>query len=649
MQEVRRIKKHKNICLITVAPEASHPQMIARGFFTQCEKYGYNAVQFASMINLSFHYTRYKNGEENIYQLVNFGLFDGVVLDTVGLTGDENHELVEDICQRIKGQTTAPVICTGIALDDFDTVDNSNEQQIRQICRHAIEVHGCRKLCILTGFKGNHESEQRLSIILDEAERHGLTVDDEHIIYGDFWYTSGVKLAHDILDGRISKPDALIAVSDHMALGFIEEYTKLGGKVPEDICVVSFDATPEGMLDEVSLTSIESNYAKCAADAVDRIRSIIEPGEEIIPYEPDIWSMLHLGMSCGCPPDIHRTMDSLRHSIYFTARNYNADLFKDNIDIGLLMENYIPEQLTGAKDPEQCLELIHNMTYILSPFEKFFLCLCDDWLDTSADLVKGYPEKMRMALIRSNIDDSDFSSSRESYLFDTSLMLPQLFGESEEPSAFYFSAVHFSNDTLGYAVLQRKLSDYRQFNLVYRNWLRFVNTSLEMARSKNRFMMLSISDKMTGLLNRRGMYEQIDRLVSELNDETELFACVIDMDGLKYINDTFGHSSGDFGIRTVGKAALSITGPCDVCARAGGDEFYIAGIRKKGTFDTETVINAFCDRLKKLSDESGKPFMISASIGCAVSIGTDVDFEMLLTEADGNMYKYKMMRKRQRN
>ena len=640
--------KRKRICLITVSPETSHPQRICRGAFAQCEKYGYDIAQFASMINLDFYFKDFSQAERNIYELIDFSRFDGVILDTISLMSDINMDLARSLYRKVKEQTDIPVICIGIPLEEFETIENSNEEQIREICRHVIEVHGCKDICVLTGPKDNHEAEQRLEILLDEIERHGLSVSDEHRIYGDFWYTSGTNLARDVFNGKISKPDALIAVSDHMALGFIEEYTKLGGKVPEDICVVSFDATPEGMLDDISVTSIESNFAQCAADAVDTIRQVIEPDAEIMPYSSDASSMLRIGMSCGCTPDIRKTLHTIKSSLYFLSRNYNNVVFNDNIDIGLLMETYIPEQLTAATSPENCIELIERMAYIASPFMNFYLCLRDDWLDSSADIIEGYPDKMRMTLIRSNIGDEEFSSPEKSYLFDTSLMLPQMFEERDEPCAFYFSAIHFSDKTLGYAVLQRKLSDYMKFNLVYRNWLRFVNTSLEMARTKNRFVMLSIHDKLTGLLNRRGMYEQIGTLLERLGEDDELIACVIDMDGLKYINDTFGHSDGDYGIKLVGEAALAVTEKDDVCARAGGDEFYVAGIRKKGCFDPDKATEEFCEKLNELSKNDDKPFIVTASIGFASGSGKDTDIEMLLSEADENMYRYKMARKRQR-
>ena len=639
--------KRKTICFVTVAPDSIHSQRISRGIFTQCEKYGYNIALFASMINPEFYYKDYAHGECNIYELPSFDGFDGVILDTVSLMYSNNFDLVDGLYKKIK-QTGTPAVSISVPYKDMPAIQNSNELMLRELCRHAIEVHGCKEICLLTGQKDNYEAQQRLATFIDEIEKHGLTVKEEHRIYGNFWYESGNQLARDIIDGRISKPDAVIAASDHMELGFIEEYTKLGGKVPEDICVLGFEGTVEAALDEITLTTIESNFARCAADAVDYIRSIIEPGAEIKPFERSLDKMMHTGDSCGCHADVKHTMKTLHSLIYYTGRNYTEDVFNDNIDIGLLMETYIPEQLAAAETPEECIDSISKATYIIMPFERFFLCLRDDWLNSDSDITDGYPDKMRRMILRSNIDGNNYSKISESVLFDTHDMLPQMYDEFDVPYAYYFAAVHFSDKTLGYAVLQRKLSDYSKYNLVYRNWLRFVNTALEMTRTKNRFMLLSIHDKMTGLLNRRGMYEQLDELTKKLDDSSELIAVVIDMDGLKYINDTFGHTEGDYGIKLVGEAALAVTEQGDICARAGGDEFYIAGIRPKGSFNSSKMTEFFCDKLSELGKAHDKPFLVSASIGCAVGSGDDIDFETILAEADENMYRFKIMRKRQR-
>ena len=199
-------------------------------------------------------------------------------------------------------------------------------------------------------------------------------------------------------------------------------------------------------------------------------------------------------------------------------------------------------------------------------------------------------------------------------------------------------------------MLQRKLSDYPKFNLVYRNWIRFVNNALEMARTKNRFVMLSVRDNMTGLYNRRGMYKMLDTLTKGFSEKTDLLVSVVDMDGLKYINDTFGHNAGDAGIKTVSDAVLAVSQSGDVCARTGGDEFCIISRANASSADITAFADSFCQKLLSLSKKTGKPFPISASIGCAAgTVGCIDDFEALLSLADENMYRFKIMRKKHRS
>jgi len=645
--------KRKTICLVSSQLTTDHGKRISRGIAAQCEKYGYDLAVFSSMVNFDLYYQSYARGEINIYDLINFSLFDGVILDTVNLMSSDLTEVMDMLCQKIGREADAPVVCIGIPYKDLDFIGNSNDEQLREICRHAARVHGCRDICILTGPKDNHEAEERLEIMLDELHKQGLEVSDEHRIYGDFWYTSGIKLAQDIISGAVGKPDAVIAASDHMALGFIDEYTKQGRRVPEDMVVLGFEATNDAMLADIPLTSIESNFAKCAADAVDHIRRIIEPDMSILPYETNNSTMMHFGKSCGCTPDMEDMVQAIRTSLYHIVRYYSQDVFEDNVDIGLLLENFIPEQLTASDTPDECIENIYKSTYAISPFLNFYLCLSPDWLDPNKDIILGHPDKTDMVILRSNTGRNDRYRPEEKITFDTSVMLPQLFEQTDEPSAYYFSAAHFSDKTLGYAVLQRRYCDSSKFNIVYRNWLRFVNNALEMSRARNRFFVLSVYDKMTGLYNRRGLYSEYDKLVSGISGEKEIFVSTIDMDGLKYINDTFGHSAGDEGIICIADAVRAIAAEKDIMCRAGGDEFIILGLRECGSFDRERHINEFCSVLEKLSGSSGRHYPITASIGCAVGRINDTEdpkalLEDLLEESDEQMYRYKSNRRRRR-
>ena len=644
------MKPRKNIALLTALPESAHGKRIITGISRQCEKYGYNLCVFGAMIYLRVQWENYKNGEANIFELANFNNLDGVILDTAMLIGDQSGETIRSICERLKENPGIPAVALELPIEGLPTIENHNENILREMCRHVIEFHGKKKICILTGPKENAAASSRLEVFLDEIGKHGLTVAPEHIIYGDFWYNSGHKLADDFVSGAVEMPEAVICSSDHMALGLIDKLTKNGVKIPDDLIVIGFDSTDEGASGKVSLSSYDANDACSAANAVDYIRRIIEPEAEILPYEEAAPSqMFHPAKSCGCEQEHLRYANTLMQALYYASRSATDIELMDQVDIGLLMESYVLENFTASKTPEECIRQIYDSTYLLNPFLNFYLCLTENWLDATKDRTRGYPEKIKMVISESTVTEACFFTEDQCIVFDTAQMLPKLSEESEKPSIFYFSPLHFSGNVLGYAVLQRDIHEALSLNLVYRTWLRFVNNALEMIRRKKSLQMLSVRDDMTGLYNRRGMYTELEKKLREADKDSSLFVCVIDMDGLKYINDTFGHVEGDFGIKIISSAISAIAQKNEICVRAGGDEFYLIGIGQYTQEDVQQRITTFNEMVEKMSQTYEKPYSVTASVGAVIrKTDSSLNIDEAVCEADERMYQHKVSRNKQR-
>jgi len=85
---------------------------------------------------------------------------------------------------------------------------------------------------------------------------------------------------------------------------------------------------------------------------------------------------------------------------------------------------------------------------------------------------------------------------------------------------------------------------------------------------------MTTTDPLTGLLNRRGILKELEHAVATADryGETAIFA-YIDLDGFKEINDTFGHDVGDAKLKFVADTLLSTIRQTDYAARLGGDEF----------------------------------------------------------------------------
>ncbi len=152
---------------------------------------------------------------------------------------------------------------------------------------------------------------------------------------------------------------------------------------------------------------------------------------------------------------------------------------------------------------------------------------------------------------------------------------------------------------------------------------------------------------MTGCLNRRGMYLHINNMLKSCGENNQLSVYVIDMDRLKYVNDVFGHSEGDFCILNLSSAIRSILKSGEICVRAGGDEFFIIGTGAYSTEEENGRIEMLRELLDSFNSASKKPYTLSASVGKAMGKITCMeDFNKLLSSADAKMYAEKQAHRR---
>lgn len=169
--------------------------------------------------------------------------------------------------------------------------------------------------------------------------------------------------------------------------------------------------------------------------------------------------------------------------------------------------------------------------------------------------------------------------------------------------------------------------------------------TLKIIQEKNDVLnFISEYDELTGLLNRRGFVEKARDFIKRHNGEKAFFA-FMDLDHLKQINDTFGHSEGDYAIRTVAEIIQEEVGEHGVVGRIGGDEFVAVTL----SGDPESSIR-FRKNLKKayrdINGISKKPYYVEFSVGVKQFMCVD-DLELfdILKEADVFLYEDKKLRR----
>lgn len=148
------------------------------------------------------------------------------------------------------------------------------------------------------------------------------------------------------------------------------------------------------------------------------------------------------------------------------------------------------------------------------------------------------------------------------------------------------------------------------------------------------------TDELTGLMNRRGLYEHLEHLADQRVAGTRLGLLLIDLDHFKKINDDFGHLPGDQVLCAVASEVNAVAAPCDIACRIGGDEFaLLAQIGENNELEALAArivsgIRAlrFPAPLEKLS--------ASVSIG-AVLCAEDAGWAAWYSAADAALYRAK--------
>ena len=159
---------------------------------------------------------------------------------------------------------------------------------------------------------------------------------------------------------------------------------------------------------------------------------------------------------------------------------------------------------------------------------------------------------------------------------------------------------------------------------------------------------ISISDDLTGLLNRRGFFtlaQQQIKLASRT--KRRLFLIYGDIDGLKKINDTLGHATGDLMLVETARILREVFRESDIIARLGGDEFAVLLTEDSNTPDAEVVLDRLRESIRARNARArGRP-PISLSVGIRkYDAERSISLDRLISQADALMYEEKKVKKR---
>ncbi len=623
------------LAVITAGIDEEYQRGVLDGIISYAKKNNINISCFSAFCGVVSG-RGFDVGEINIYNLINFKMFDGVIfmINTI-----QDVDTKQKILAAVKNSMLPVVVFDCDDYPQFMNVTIDNKAAMCEIVRHIVKVHGAKDISFVSGPKSNPEAMQRFSAYCDVLAESGIPIDESKVFFGDFRPSDGKRAVKKLMSEHRKLPDAIICANDAMALSATKELVKNGISVPDDVIVTGFDNIYNARHHYPAMTTVDRPLAEAGYFACDMVCAALEGRAWEQTRRLDASPLF--SESCGCKNGfkIFDDEQTFRMNTYSIIDNNRRDV---------KMLNSLISEMSETETVEECMRRIADNASGME-CERLCICLCDDWISSYSvkvenSLTEGYTPKMSAPLIWNNGEVSEVKC------FRSTSMDPRPYTNGGNVS--YYFPLHFRERCLGYAIISN--GDFPSHSLVCHSLMMCISESLENIRRLinlncviDELDKLYVIDPLCNIYNRNGFVRAADTMFNECRIlGQKILISFVDMDGLKYINDNYGHSEGDFALRTLSEILKDSCDESMVCARFGGDEFIIVGVNAEDE-DIAKVENTIRKRLEHTNSLISKPYKVEGSIGTIVTrISDDMTLFKLITKADEVMYDQK---KRKRN
>ena len=520
----------------------------------------------------------------------------------------------------------------------------------KQIVNHLKKEHNCKKIAF---FSANQTKSKEA---LERYDAFTAALDTCHLpFFPDMVYDGNFTdfKAHDEIISRFKSKidipfDSIVCANDMMASGCIRGLNEIGVRVPEDVKVIGFDDAIVATMMSPKLSTINQDIYSQGYEAAEIVNRILD-GETV---KREILNPLlpKFRQSCGCIDKEHslpvyKTVDGEIHS---DANEKNDGVLQ--FVTALNEKNTVVTLLDTVRGFNTLKQMFYNLKYIVKDCSMSGLAIhfFKDVQIIDNEQEFCLPEQAELHMFYTEVTNAEF--------FKPGVIInphEKIFAarEMDEISGiFILTPIFLGENNYGYMMCRIKENKFADYNVYLKIIMNAVAQAYEyttkiqegrnLERENTDLALQSRMDELTGILNRRGFMEK-GQAALDILQETDTSGVIFfaDMDGLKKINDTYGHDMGDKALMLQARVLKDIFRSTDVVGRLSGDEFGVVALGMKMNYveNTRLKIDMLC---KKVSIENQLPFTLSISLG-AVDLQKSSVLKQLLKEADKDLYNEK--------
>ena len=582
---------------------------------------------------------------------------DGIIF----ISGTLMHSLTKnEVVSYIKSFKPMPIANISMEIPGVTSVIVDCEEAYRSVVDELVERQHCKKIGIL-GVRGNSsEAKTRIKYLKTFLEEKGISEDNVTVWKSVLSYGPALEDLRGIYKSiGVFDYDALICMNDEMAFAALDFCKEIGLKVPSDIVILGFDNLYLADSCTPRLSTIKQNFEGQAylagmnvikeinGKSVDKLsvvkaKPVFRESTRRYPYEAKAFekSLVEYDVE-----------DSDSVSVKETGTEWyrkKGEFYQTTAFYTEMQSDMTYDQLRGRINNDvrsfgisACAIILYDKPIEMStPFEFFHM-------PKSAHLFAAFDNKTGFD---SNIEKKNIVCNPKEE------MLPEGIISIDSDGVLVF-AIYHSTLQYGYIIMRPGHFD----SVIYDLFVKLLSSTIasvysfslahsETSRVRKKIDELDLiasTDELTGVYNRRGFYsfgETTLKFAKAMSQSGMVIYC--DMDGLKKINDVYGHEAGDKAILAESIILRSNFRSNDVIARIGGDEFAIIcpGLNKESLRRIRDQIDEDC-RIWSGGNEAG--FSISISMGSVEYPSDKVGYKItpLLSEADSLMYMEKREKK----